>query len=217
MIYNRKGAKFEYDGVEYTVGGRVKGTEASEYAGLYGRILEIRTEHDRETENDTPDIYCSFDPPTLPQEIRKLEEIFSDLYDQPKTLDEITLDLVIMAPDMIAPIQEPGEHQPTGTLYLVMSHWMVDGEGGVNADIVTSLQDAKLKFHDDLVEETENGCIERWKDKESFVLEATDRCYEAYLDGEYCENHYCIEIQERNVPVSQEFLGMVLHRAGIDK
>ena len=83
MILNRTGAEFEYEGVTYTIGGAIVGTTESEYAGLYGRINAIHDGEDKETENETPDIYCEFDPPVMPHEVKVLEDTFSDLYHQP--------------------------------------------------------------------------------------------------------------------------------------
>ena len=57
MIINRNGAEFEYKGVSFVIGQPVVGTSQSEYEGLYGLITEIRDGEDKETENDTPDIY----------------------------------------------------------------------------------------------------------------------------------------------------------------
>ena len=74
MILNRTGAEFEYEGVTYTIGGAIVGTAESEYAGLYGRINAIHDGEDKETENETPDIYCEFDPPVMPHEVKTLEE-----------------------------------------------------------------------------------------------------------------------------------------------
>lgn len=50
MIYKKPGEKFSHENITYTVGSRVLANEASEYSGLFGRILEIRTDEDRETE-----------------------------------------------------------------------------------------------------------------------------------------------------------------------
>lgn len=50
MIYKEPGEKLMYENAAYIVGGRVLANEASEYDGLFGRILEIRTDDDRETE-----------------------------------------------------------------------------------------------------------------------------------------------------------------------
>ena len=42
--------------------------------------------------------------------MKKLEEVFSDLYEEPKTIDDIILDLVIMAPSMVKPLDELKEY-----------------------------------------------------------------------------------------------------------
>lgn len=103
MILSRYGEKFVYDGVEYVIGEPIIGTGESEYEGLIGCIIEIRDGDDKETENDTPDFYCSFEPPVHSDEIKRLEKIFSDLYGESKVLHDINLDMVIMAPSMIEP------------------------------------------------------------------------------------------------------------------
>ena len=105
MIINRHGATFEHAGVTYTIGASVVGTDQSEYEGLTGYIYEVRDGADKETENETPDLYCNFDPPDDLAEIAELEAVFSDLYDESKTLEDIILDCVIMAPDMVRPYQ----------------------------------------------------------------------------------------------------------------
>ena len=76
MIINQPGAVFEYDGVNYVIGGPVVCTEASIYKGLYGAITEIRDGTDKDTDNETPDIYCSFDKPVHPDETERLEKAF---------------------------------------------------------------------------------------------------------------------------------------------
>ena len=101
MILQENGARFCVDGKIFAVGGRVMANKESEYEGLFGRITEIRSSADRETENDTPDIYCDFEPPASEKMIRELEERFSDLYGERKTISDISLDCVIMAPDML--------------------------------------------------------------------------------------------------------------------
>lgn len=101
MILSKNGEEFLYEGVVYRVGDVVIANDQSEYAGLKGTIFEIRDGADKETENDTPDIYCEFESPVLPEDIAELEATFSDLYQSPKTLDDICLDFVIMAPEML--------------------------------------------------------------------------------------------------------------------
>ncbi len=101
MVLDRNGQEFVYEGVIYKVGDEIIGTDESEYKGLRGIIFEIRDGEDKETENEDPDIYCEFEAPTEPEKIAELEATFSDLYRCPKTLEDIALDYVIMAPEMI--------------------------------------------------------------------------------------------------------------------
>jgi len=101
MILNRTGAAFIYDDVTYRIGDSVVANAESVYHGLIGTITEIRDGADKETENDTPDIYCAFQPPVTPYEISELEERFTSLYRHPKVLEDIALDMVIMAPEML--------------------------------------------------------------------------------------------------------------------
>lgn len=124
MLINKPGAKFLYNGITYRVGDVIIGSDQSEYAGLIGSIFEIRDGSDKETENDTPDIYCSFDPPVLPTDIEKVEAVFSDLYGTQKILDDICFDMVIMAPEMIT---VPGQSKKSIKLYILSEDWAANG------------------------------------------------------------------------------------------
>lgn len=69
----------------FKIGQRVRTTPDSDYAGLEGMILEIRTGEEKETDNPTPDILCCFALPESETAVQKLEERFSSLYDMPKS------------------------------------------------------------------------------------------------------------------------------------
>lgn len=114
--------RYTYNGTTYTIGAAVVATEASECQGLCGIITEIRDSVDRETENDTPDIYCCFEPPLFPKEIQELEQRFSELYRMPKKLNEIALDMVIMAPEMVRVISPDPKECKACELYLLTTH-----------------------------------------------------------------------------------------------
>lgn len=107
MLLQENGTRFCVDEKVFTVGGRVMANDASEYAGLFGTITEIRSGADRETENDVPDIYCDFAIPASEEMLRELKARFSDLYGETKTIDDISLDCVIMSPDMLEPLDTP--------------------------------------------------------------------------------------------------------------
>lgn len=209
MLYSQEGEILWYDGLSYTVGAQVYANESSEYSGLFGKIMEIRTGSDRETENDTPDIYCAFDPPVLSVARKELETVFSDLYRTPKHIEELGLDFVIMGPDMLTLLPVPDQDYPQVTLYIVSSHWAGDGEYGSYEIPFTDLLDARRQFHNDLRNEQEGGCIDRWRVKSNFAEEETESSYECYLDGEYCENHFSIELKKVSLPLGPCFLNTV--------
>lgn len=85
------------EGKTFSVGERVIAVD-SDYVGLKGYITDIRTGVDKETQNTTDDIYCCFDIPEDTEKIKLLEAHFSELFHEKKTIDDLALDLVIMAP-----------------------------------------------------------------------------------------------------------------------
>lgn len=206
MIINRMGAEFEYEGVVYKIGEPIVGTPESEYEGLYGTITAIRDGEDKETGNETPDLYCSFDVPVLPCEVKKLEEVFSSLYGQPKTIDDITLDLVIMAPSMVQPLDNLKECRQHPGIFILLEDWAVDGEQGNSSEAYTDFDDAKRILVQKLKEEQETGGIPSWCGNENFVQYSTPSCYECYIDDEYCENHYHLAIVSQQLCTSRRFV-----------
>ena len=77
MVINEMGASLQYNGVNYVVGAPILAIDQSVYQGLYGRIKEIRDGEDKETDNESPDLYCEFDQPVIPSEIAAIENAFS--------------------------------------------------------------------------------------------------------------------------------------------
>lgn len=203
MIFNQNGAIFTYDGSTYTIGDRVIATDESAYEGLFGTILEIRTGNDKSTDNDTPDFHCEFIPPALPAEVVALETRFSALYQQKKVLDDITLDEVIMAPEMIRVINPMGVHSIA--VYTVHEEWVLKGDYGENRYPAPDPDLAKLKmtelFHNDQAE----GCISEWREHGAALEEVTgENYYECWVQDEYCENHYKVTIETQSIPISED-------------
>ena len=209
MILNRLGAEFEYEGVTYTIGGAVVGTAESEYEGRYGRITAIYDGEDKETENETPDIYCEFDPPVMPHEVKALEKTFSDLYDQPKTLDDIVLDMVIMAPEMIRPLDDLHTVSKKIPIYIVMEDWAVDGEHGNYCELFTDYDDARRIMLDKLREELDNGAIPQWSASGAYAEDSSKDSYKGYIEGDYLDNHYEISLLPQSLMMSTQHIQKV--------
>lgn len=203
MIINRIGAQFHYEGVTYTIGGKVVANDASEYQGLYGTITEIRDSDDRETENDTPDIYCHFMPPVLPGDIKALETRFTELYRTEKHLDELGLDMVIMAPEMLRVLESPAD-APKLTLYIVSEDWAFNGDYGKDFHLATDPDMARFLFTSLIAEEQGNGYVKEWSDRPDMDFECKADSYECWLHDSYCENHYKVYIEQKQLTVGTD-------------
>lgn len=208
MIINRIGAKFVHEGVTYTIGGKVYANGRSEYEGLCGVILEIRDGDDRETENDTPDIYCEFMPPVLSDEIQAIEARFSELYGTPKQINDLGLDMVIMGPEMLQ-VLEPADAGQVLSLYIVKEEWAFQNECGEDFHLSTSPELAKHTFTSLIQEELTSGYLKEWAGRPDLELEQAPQYYECWLHDEYYENHYKVYIKEQKLPVNIDTLAVL--------
>ncbi len=206
MVLNQPNQEFVYNGQKYYIGQRIYGTAESEYEGLFGSITEIRDGEDRETENETPDIYCSFDPPDMPCDIDKLEALFSDLYGEPKTLEDITLDLVIMAPEMIEPV-EPD--RPMLKIYVITEEWAHKNNYGISHMVVSGMKEARKQMRLILRYEIEEGYLAEQLEDENFIVESSELSYEAYEDGYYDAEHYKLYIEEQRLYADSVYMQSV--------
>lgn len=201
MILRKKNKPFKYDGKTYFIGEEIVALNNSEYSGLFGRIVEIRDGADKETDNKTPDIYCEFDPPLFPKDIEELEKRFSDLYKAHKKLDDITLDSVIMAPDMIKSLTEKTDGHKI-TIYSLEEDWAYDDDYGHTTEIFFDYMLAKKRLCEKIKNEKEDGSVERWLDDDELIEDYGNDYYEAYLDGYYSSSHYLVNITSHSVSVN---------------
>ena len=206
MLLDKVGEAFYYEGKKYVIGEQVLANDASEYEGLFGRILEIRDGDDKETENDAPDIYCEFEEPVLKSDIWNLEQRMSGLYGERMTLEDISLDLVIMGPDMITTIAAIEDNSPTAEIYILTEDWAVNDDYGRSTGAFTSLEMARLSMRQMLTKEKQTGCIPVWEDEADFREDESDMSYSAYREGFWCESHYELTIQKLDMRMTPAFL-----------
>lgn len=206
MIINQEGMRYTYNGMTYTVGAAVMATEASEYRGLYGTITEIRDESDRETENDTPDIYCCFEPPLFPKEIQELEQRFSDLYQTPKKLDEITLDMVIMAPKTVRVISADPKECKACELYLLTTHCTTNLDSSSFTELYADYDAGRFALLQSVREEQQDGCVKDWAEKDALEEEYCTDFYEAWHRDEYSEKHFTASIEKLSLTLPQRII-----------
>ena len=211
MIINRIGAQFTYEGVTYTIGDKIFSNDTSDFRGLFGYIKEIRTGDDRETDNDTPDFHCYFYPPFEPEAIAELESRFSHLYRSPKKLEDIALDEVIMAPDMIQVVTSAKSTYMI-TAFQVEESWVIKGEPGMEVTPALDEIQAKQRMAELIHAERTEGCILEWCNDPLFEMEIAPNFYECWIRDEYCENRYKVKITPIHICVSQELFESIGHR-----
>ena len=175
MIYKQKGEQFLYKGACYKIGGRVLTTKASGYEGLFGRIAEIHTSRE-----GVPELYCTFDTPALPSKRGMLEGASHEFRSAVLHTDCLAYHASVMTPEMVMPLASPEQDYVWQVIYAVTAHWATDGESGAYELPFTDLNDAKRQLQDDLWEEFQNGCVERWREKSQFVEMETEQSYEPY-------------------------------------
>ena len=204
MIINKEGMRYTYSGTTYTIGAAVVATEESEYQGLCGIITEIRDGVDRETENDTPDIYCCFEPPLFPKEIQELEQRFSELYRMPKKLDEIALDMVIMVPETVRVISPDPKECKACELYLLTTHCTTNLDSSSFTELYADYDMARFAMLKGIREEQAEGCIKDWAEKDALEEEYCTDFYEAWHRDEYSEKHFTASIEKLSLTLPQK-------------
>lgn len=213
MVIKRTGDTYHYENMTFAIGQRIYANGQSDWEGLFGEITEIRTDGDKETENETPDIYCSFDVPVLPSDVTELEERFSGLYGESKKLEDISLDEVIMAPEMIEPL-EPWAGRKKKTVWTVVIDWSWHGEHGHLEEICTDYPDAKRKLTEHLAEEFDNSTLLQWQSDDRYAAVSGDDSYKCYEKEDYQKNHYHICIGRRNLVMGPAFIREVTKETG---
>lgn len=209
MIIAKPKAEFLYEGETYRIGATVIANAKSAYEGLVGEICEIRTGEDKETENETPEIFCRFELPKLSADITELEKRFSDDCVTKKKIEDIPLDSVIMSPEMlICPDNDKNKEK----IYVLTEEWANDGDGGFNTEVFTDALTAKAFLNFKLSKEMTDGLIAKWQSYEEFKFEENDSAYTAWIDGYYSELHYTLKIEEYKMTVSPDFVNRIGNR-----
>lgn len=213
MVIKRTGDSFQYENMTYIIGQRIFANGQSDWEGLFGVITEIRTDGDKETENETPDIYCSFDVPVLPADVKELEKRFSNLYREPKKLEDISLDEVIMAPEMIEPL-EPWADRKKKNVWAVVIDWSCHSEHGHLEEICTDYLDAKRKLTEYLAEEFDNSTLLQWQSDDRYATVSEKDSYECYEKEDYQNNHYHICLERKGLVMSPVFIREITEESG---
>ena len=193
MILKNKGETYMQKNVTYKIGQEILDVEDGPYCGLIGTITEIRTGKDKETNNVSTDVYCTFDLPAFPHEVDILIEKFSKLHGSPISVDEINLEQVIMAPRMIIPILND---KSDAAVHLISEEWNGDSGADSRHYVYLDSRQAKAKARQLVRERKTGGIISEILDEYDFVEESADTYYSCWRDNDYDGYHYNLFLEE---------------------
>lgn len=205
MILKNKGDVFLYAGIKYVIGEKVIATKGGANEGMIGTILQICDGEDKETENYTPDIYCSFDEPILKVHKEKAIERLSKLWDGVIKLEDANVEQIIMAPEMIIPLDSFLESKRSVIVYALIEESCADCNTDVSVQLFADKETALQQLEINLKKEFEGGMLDRDL-SEGYVFEESEDSYECYLDGFAAEWRYYIHIEEQKLVLTDDSL-----------
>ena len=65
------------------------------------------------------------------------------------------------------------------------------------------------RLNEALGNEIDSGCLSDWINTPEYQTETSENSYEGWLDGFYCESHYAIFLEERDVVLTPSVIGDV--------
>lgn len=140
----------------------------------------------------------------MPYDIQQIEERFSESYGEPKKIEDIILDIVIMAPEMIEVITDLEKADSDGPkIYIVTDDWADNDEYDSKVEAFADLMLAKAYMREQVRQMADYGGLFDRRGEEDCVEESSDMSYEIYIEGWYCSSHYSIQIKEKTLRKSQ--------------
>lgn len=206
IILSKIGEMIEYAGKKYAVGEKVIANKNSVYEGLIGTIYEIHTDTEKETCNETPDIYCRFQEPVMKVNKEKVRKRLSEAYKKDIRLADVGLDCVIMSPEMLVCMSDLDDGAYKKKVYLLIEDAAVDSDTFYTTDVFADMDMAQQQFEIKLSKEMDKGMLKDITVSDEYVLEVGDNSFEYFRSGRFCEWHYSLKIIEDEIVIPLEFV-----------
>ena len=206
IILSKIGEMIEYAGKKYAVGEKVIANKNSVYEGLIGTIYEIHTDTEKESCNETPDIYCRFREPVMKVNKEKVRKRLSEAYKKDIRLADVGLDCVIMSPEMLVCMSDLDDGAYKKKVYLLIEDAAVDSDTFYTTDVFADMDMAQQQFEIKLSKEMDKGMLKDITVSDEYVLEVGDNSFEYFRSGRFCEWHYSLKIIEDEIVIPNEFI-----------
>ena len=196
MILKNISDSITYEGMTFTIGEEIICTEGTSYYGLGGKIVEIRTAEDKETENPSVDIYVDLIPPVLPFDQEKLNERLTGMNGCSLDINSVNWNSIIMSPWHIKPII-CGRYSRV-TFFILTEAWADESGnvGGISYPFSSKLA-AKAKLNELYYNELRaNNIPNDWES------EYDEDYIERWEDGYHDSNYYKLDITKHEMELS---------------
>ena len=119
-------------GKAFSVGGRVFANQNSDYRHLFGTVKAFVRGEDCGNTPGAIYLACDFDQPESIEMREELAERFSGLHGRVMDLSDINLDAVILAADMLEPVDVTRREPETADKYLYTLSFQKENESGIS-------------------------------------------------------------------------------------
>ena len=148
-------------------------------------------------------------PPVLADDIKAIESRFSQLYRREMHLEDIGLDTVIMAPDMLK-VLEPIPSWQKLTIYIIREDWAFGGNYGEDFSLTTTPTWRNTSLQNWLLNSWKADMFPNGPTCPDWEMECTPQSYECGLHDSYCENHYKVCIEQQELPIDDDAVRSLL-------
>lgn len=213
MIISNPGEVLQLYGTRYIIGDEIVATFGSEYEGLIGKIVEIRSYEDKISGDKTmlPDICCAFNKPMMDVNKEKIKEKASKMLGREIEFEDINFDYVPLSYNVIVPLSAYKEWEYSQTVFVLTEDWAKDYEHGTSTKTFNSLNAAQMYFEILLKKEKESGMLSNLGD-EGYVMEISETSFEYYMDGFEATWHYSLYIEEQKIDCSRDAMANLLEQ-----
>lgn len=119
-------------------------------------------------------------------------------------MDDINLDQVIMAPEMIEVITDLGKSGKGQKIYVVTDDWAYHDEYDSKTEPFADLMLAKAYMREQVRQMAEYGGLFDRRGDDDCIEESSELSYQLYINGWYDSDHYWIKIEEKDLKAKKE-------------
>lgn len=90
-----------------------------------------------------------------------------------------------------------GQNYRNIPVYILEENWAIDGDVKNQTDLFADYDKAMRQMEQRIKAENENGVLKTWKTNNDYKEDASGDSFEAWIDGFYASDHFCLCIKKK--------------------